>query len=126
MCFSSWFQLAVHHYAAVGQPITNFITKPLSVGTKQFAEKLVTSSNTWAQLIQGLKVLDVYTGQSVHSTRRVSMIHKQQHMHATHEKIGAAAMCNEKNAKYNTDVHRPTKFRGQQGHLNLTRWALNR
>ena len=49
-CFSFWLQLAVHHYAAADQPISNLITRPLAVGTIHFAEKLMTSSNTWARL----------------------------------------------------------------------------
>jgi len=44
MCFSTWFQMAVHHHAAAGQPITNYITRPLGVGTKQFAENLLGTS----------------------------------------------------------------------------------
>ena len=39
LCFSTWLQLAVPLYSAAGQPITNFIIRPLAVGTKQFAEK---------------------------------------------------------------------------------------
>ena len=31
LCFSSWLQMTVHHYAAAGQPITNIITRPLVV-----------------------------------------------------------------------------------------------
>ncbi len=76
MRFSTWFQMAVHHHAAAGQPIT----RPLGVGTKQFAEKPMTCSNAWARLTKCLKALDMYTGQSVHSTRRGNMIHRQQHL----------------------------------------------
>ncbi|DBA78632.1 TPA: hypothetical protein ACH3X1_008554 [Trebouxia sp. C0004] len=111
MCFTSWLQLAVHHYAAAGQPITNFLTRPLQVGTKLYAEKGMTCSNAWARLTKYLKVLGMYTGQSVRSTRRGSMIHKQQQMHATEQEIAAAAMCNEKNVKYYTELHRPTRCR---------------
>ena len=50
MCFSFWFQLAVHHYAAAGQSITNFVTRPLAVGTKQCAEKGVTPAFDFDQL----------------------------------------------------------------------------
>jgi len=50
----------------------------------------------------------MYTGQSVHSTRRGNMLHRQQHLQEIHKEIGEAAMCNEKNAKYYTDVHKPT------------------
>lgn len=39
LCMSTWLQLAVHHYAAAGQPITNFLTRPLQLGTKVFTEK---------------------------------------------------------------------------------------
>ena len=71
----------------------------------------MTCSNAWARLTKCLKGLDMYTGQSVHSTRRGNMMHKQQHQQESHNEIGEAAMCNEKNAKYYTDVHRPTRYR---------------
>ena len=44
----------------------------MGVGTKQFAVKAMTCS-----LPKCLKALDMYTGQSVHSTRRGNMIHRQ-------------------------------------------------
>jgi len=111
MCFSTWFQMAVHHHAAAGQPITNYITRPRGVGTKQFAEKPMTCSNAWARSTKCLKALDMYTGQSVHSTRRGNMIHRQQHLQESHKEIGQAAMCNETYAKDCTDMHRPARFR---------------
>lgn len=40
-----------------GQPITNFLTRPLQVGTKLYAEKGMTSSNAWARLTKFLKEL---------------------------------------------------------------------
>ena len=65
--------------------------------------------NAWARLAKYLKALHMYTGQSVHSTRRGNMIHRQrqQHLQDTHSlrDIG-------KNAKY-TDVHRPTRFKAK-------------
>ena len=70
MCLSTWLQLAVHHHAAAGQPITNFLTRPLQVGTKQYAQKGMTCSNAWARLTKYFKAQAMYTGQSVHSTRR--------------------------------------------------------
>ena len=106
--------MTVHHRADAGQPI---ITRPLGVGTKQFAEKPVTRSNAWARLTKCLKALDMYTGQSVHSTRRGNMTHRQQHLQEGYKKIGEAAMCNEKNAKYHTDVQRPTRLRALQAGL---------
>ena len=111
MCFSTWFQMAVHHHAAAGQPITNYITRPRGVGTKQFAEKPMTCSNAWARSTKCLKALDMYTGQSVHSTRRGNMIHRQQHLQESHKEIGQAAMCNETYAKDCTHMHRPARFR---------------
>ena len=44
------------------------------------------------------------------------IIHRQQHLHENHKEIADAAMCNEKNAEYYTDVHRPTncKFRSNK------------
>jgi len=111
LCFSTWLQLAVHHYAAAGQPIINFITRPLQVGTKTYAEKGMTCSNAWACLTKYLKALGVYTGQSVHSTRRGSVMHKPQQLQETHKEIAEAAMCSEKNVKWYTDMHRPPRMR---------------
>ena len=39
------------------------------------------------------------------------MIHRQQQMHESNCDIGEAAMCNEKNVRYYTDTHRPTRLR---------------
>ena len=103
--------MAIHHYSEAGQPLTNFIIRPLAVGTKHFSEKPMTCSNAWARCTKYLKAMGMYTGQSVHSTRRGNMIHRQQRMQESYLGIGEAAMCNEKNAKYYTDTHRPTRYR---------------
>ena len=68
----------------------------------------MTSSNAWQRLTKSLKALVIYSGQSVHSARRGHTIHRQQDLHESHKEIANAAMCNEKNAKYYADVHRPT------------------
>ena len=39
------------------------------------------------------------------------MIHKQHQMHSIYQEIAAVAMCNEKNVKYYTNLHRPARFR---------------
>jgi len=66
--------MAVHRHAAAGQPVANYITRAAGVGTMHFAENSVpmASSNidAWACLTKRSKALDMYTGQSVHSTRR--------------------------------------------------------
>ena len=110
MCFSTWLQMAVHHHADAGQPITNYITRPLGVGTKQFAEKPMIASNAWARLTKCLKALDMYTGQCPQHKERQ---HDSQAAAAaeSHKEIGEAAMCNEKNAKYCTDVPKSTRLR---------------
>ncbi len=77
LCLSTWLQLAVAQYAAAGQPSTNYLTRPLHVGTKTYTEKDMTCSNAWTRLTKYLKELGMYTGQSVHSTKGGSMIHKQ-------------------------------------------------
>ena len=81
LCFTTWLQLALHHYAAAGQPIRDYLTRPLQVGNKVFSEKLVTTSNVWARLTKHLKESGMCTGQSVHSTRRRNMVHQQLEMH---------------------------------------------
>ena len=109
LCMSTWLPLAIHAYAVAGQPITNFITRPLERGSKLFAEQAMTCSNAWARLVKVLKEQDMYKGQSVHSTRRGKMIHQQQNLHASNAAIAESAMCNEANVKYYTNAHRPTK-----------------
>ena len=106
LCFSTWLQLAVTHFLEAVQPITNFLTRPLQVGTKVYAEKGMTSSNAWARLTKFLKELGIYRGQSVHSIRRGNMIHRQTQLDESHKEIEEAAMCNEKNTEYYTDIHR--------------------
>lgn len=69
------------------------------MGTEEFAEKEMTCSNAWARLTKYLKVLGVYHGQSLHSTRRGSMQQTKLHKHETHKEVGEAAMCKESNAK---------------------------
>ena len=86
--FTTWLQLMTHHYAAAGQPVTNFITRPLAVGTKQLAEKYMTCSNAWACPTMYLKSLGLYIGQSVHSTRKGNMNHLQLHMQKSDKETG--------------------------------------
>ena len=83
LCFASWLQLAIHSYHAAGQPITNFLTRPLLKGTKDFVEEAMSCSNTWARLTGQLKAQGIYTGQSVHSTRRGKMMHQLQQKQIT-------------------------------------------
>ncbi len=112
LCFTTWLQLALHQYAVAGQPITDYLTRPLQVGTKVFSEKLMTSSNVWARLTKHLKESGMYTGQSVHNTRRGNMMHQQMELHKSNQEIAEAAMCNEQSVKYYTEPHTPTRFRG--------------
>lgn len=105
--FTSWLRPAVALYSAAGQPITNFITRPFSTGTKVFAEKAMTISTIWARLTKYLKDYGMYNGQSVHSTRRASMTHQRVELQAYVLDVAQAAMCSEKIAEYYTDVHRP-------------------
>ncbi|KAL0036933.1 hypothetical protein WJX77_005762 [Trebouxia sp. C0004] len=109
LCFTSWLRPAVALYASAGQPITNVLTRPLDKGTQVYAEKGMTSSVIWARLVKYLKAYGMYTGQSVHSTRRGSMIHQKDQMQATVSKVAQAGMCLEKIAEYYTNVYRPTR-----------------
>ena len=113
LCMSTWLQLVVHYYVAAGQPITNFITRPLQVGTKLFTEMGMTCSAAWARLTKHLKAENMYPGQSVHSTKGGSMMHRQQQLQhvivQSDTQTAEAAMCNEKNVKYFADPHRPTR-----------------
>ena len=70
LCFTCWLQLAIHSYHAASQPITSFLSRLLLKG--------MSCSNTWARLTWQLKAPGMYTGQSVHSTRRGQMMHQLQ------------------------------------------------
>lgn len=111
LCFSSWFILLCHAHLAAGQPITNYITRPLNSSGKVFSEAPMSSSATWARLTKHLKQYGMYKGQSVHSTRRGSMLHHKEAHQASYDDIGEAAMCTKDTAKYYTDRHRPTRIR---------------
>ena len=71
----------------------------------------MTSNAIWARLTKYLKDYGMYTGQSVHSTRRGSMIHQRVELQASVPDVAQAAMCSEKIAEYYTDLHRPTRLR---------------
>lgn len=113
LCFSSWFALLSHAHLAAGQPITNYITRPLNSSGKVFSEAPMSSPATWARLTKYLKEYGMYKGQSVHSTRRGSMLHHKEVHQATFADIGEAAMCTQETAKYYTDRHRPTRLRSK-------------
>ncbi|KAL0040328.1 hypothetical protein WJX77_003603 [Trebouxia sp. C0004] len=113
LCCSSWLVLLSHAHLAAGQPITNHITRPLNSSGKVFTEAPMSSSATWARLTKYLKEYGMYKGQSVHSTRRGSMLHHKEVHQATFDDIGEAAMCTKETAKYYTDRHRPTRVRSK-------------
>ena len=69
MCFTTWLQLLVIASQEAKQPITNRIVRPLLKGTHTFAEKGRTSSAIRTRFPSHLKAFDMYTGESVHSTR---------------------------------------------------------
>ncbi len=75
MCFSTWLALAIDANLAAGQPITNYIVRPLVKGTSTFAETFMKSDAIWHRLTKHLKDCNMYTGQSVHSSRSGKMIH---------------------------------------------------
>ena len=107
LCLCKWLQLAVHHHAAAGQPITNFLARPLQLSTKQYVEKGMTCSNAWARVNQVLES----TGH-VHKSK-CAQHDSQAATNACHRArdISAAAVCNGKIVKYYTDLHMPTRFR---------------
>ncbi|KAA6417920.1 MAG: hypothetical protein FRX49_12078 [Trebouxia sp. A1-2] len=112
LCISTWLPLAVETYAAEGQPITSFLVRPLQCNQRTFQEAGMTSSALWQRFTQHLKDCNMYTGQSLHSTRRGKRIHLAQTEGASIEDVGEAAMIQTKRiAQGYIDVDRPTKFR---------------
>ena len=111
LCFTTWLQLAVPAYEEAKQPITNHVVRPLGRGSKTFAEKCMTSSAIWARFTHHLKVNNMYNGESVHSTRRGSMIEASQ-QNASIEQVQEQAMIRSKPIamKY-IDTTRPTRYR---------------
>ena len=111
LCFTTWLQLAVPAYEEAKQPITNHVVRPLGRGSKTFAEKCMTSSAIWARFTHHLKVNNMYNGESVHSTRRGSMIEASQE-NASIEQVQEQAMIRSKPIamKY-IDTTRPTRYR---------------
>ena len=111
MCFTTWLQLAVQAYEEDMQPITNYFVRPLQKGTKVFAEKGMSSSAIWARFTTHLKATSLYTGQSVHSTRRGN-IESTAQQGASIEDVQDAAMIKTRAiaVKY-IDTSRPTRVR---------------
>ena len=110
MCFTTWLQLAVTTYEEAQQPITNYIVRPPQKGTQTFAEKGMTSSAIWGQFTAHLKAMEMYNGESVHSTRRGKMIESSTVHQDTIEQVQAAAMIRTKQiAEKYIDMSRPTR-----------------
>ena len=110
MCFTTWLQLLVTSSEEARQPITNYIVRPLHKGTHTFAEKGMTSSAIWARFTSHLKAMDMYNGESVHSTRRGKMIESTFAHQASLEEVQAAAMIRTKQvAEKYIDISRPTR-----------------
>ena len=111
LCFTTWLRLAVPAYEDARQPITNYVIRPLGRGSRTFAEKAMTSSAIWARFTHHLKVNNMYNGESVHSTRRGSIIEASQH-NASIEQVQEQAMIRSKPIamKY-IDTTRPTRYR---------------
>ena len=112
MCFSTWLALAIDANLAAGQPITNYIVRPLVKGTSTFAETFMKSDAIWHRLTKHLKDCDIYTGQSVHSSCRGKMMHINNQEGSGWEEAGEAAMILTKQVvlKY-IDEHRPANYR---------------
>ena len=89
--------------------LPNFLTRPFEKGPKASAEKRMTCNAIWGRLTEYLKEHGMYARQSVHNTRRGSMLHQRATTQATLPEVAQAAMCSEKTAEYYTDVHRPTR-----------------
>ena len=102
MCFTTWLQLAVTVYEEAQQPITYYIVRPLQKG--------MTSSAIWGRFSAHLKIMDMYSGDSVHSTRRGKMVESSIVHQATIEPVQAAAMINTKRiAERYIDISRPIR-----------------
>ena len=119
LCFSSWLQLSIDAHLAAGQPITNYLVRPLLKGTSTFAEKGMDASSIWQRLAKHLKDCNMYAGQSVHSIRRGKMMHINNQPNGGWEEAGEAAMILTKQVvlRY-VDEHRPTNYRAK---LNSTK-----
>ena len=112
MCFTTWLPLLIIASDEAKQPITNtnHVVGPLHKGIHTFAEKGMTSSAIWARCFSHSKAMDMYNGESVHSTRRGKMIESTFAHQASIEEVQAAAMIRTKQvAEGYTDISRPTR-----------------
>ncbi len=110
MCFSTWLHLAIATHLAAGQPITNYIVRPLLKGTSTLAETPMGSGAIWHRLTKHLKDCNMYTGQSVHSSRRGKMMHMVNHEGAGWDEAGEAAMIQTKQVVLSyIDEHRSSQ-----------------
>ena len=114
LCFTTWAQLAVPAYEEARQPITNHVVRPLGRGSKTFAEKCMTSSAIWARFTHHLKANDMYNGESVHSTRRGSVIEASQHNASIEQVQEQAMICSKPIALKYIDTTRPTRYRASR------------
>ena len=73
MCAMSWLRRTMQAYEAAGQPITDWITRPMAKDKQNFVEAGLSSAEIANRTKLHMKAAGIYSGHTVHGTRRGSM-----------------------------------------------------
>ena len=91
LCSMTWLNILLRKSADYGQLIVNFLTRPQSRDKKGFIERGMTSSEIANRTKEHLQAAQLYSGHTVHGSRRGSMQHDRYMLNKSVEEIGATA-----------------------------------
>ena len=91
LCSMSWLQKLLTLSLELGQPITNFLSRPLGKDKKSFRERRLTSAAIATITMQRFSAAGVLGKHTVHGSRRGSMQHAVYVLGRSAEQAGAAA-----------------------------------
>ena len=91
LCSMAWLQRVLTLSLELGQPITNFLSRPLGKDKKSFRERGLTSAAVARMTLQHFTAAGILGKHTVHGSRRGSMQHAVHVLGQSAEQAGAAA-----------------------------------
>lgn len=91
LCCMTWLQNVLALSLDLGQPVTNFLSRPLGKDKKSFIERRLTSAAVARVTLQHFSAAGIEGKHTVHGSRRGSMQHAVHVLGHSTEQAGAAA-----------------------------------
>ena len=91
LCSMAWLQRVLALSLELGQPITNFLSRPLGMDRKSFIQKKLTSAAVARVTMQHFPAAGIPGKHTVHGSRRGSMQYAVHVLGQSAEQAGAAA-----------------------------------